>query len=37
VREVVYIGGGAQGSGGSHLQRCPLCQGVGVVRKVYYR
>ena len=37
VREVIYIGGGAKGSGGSVIQKCPGCHGVGVVRKVYFR
>lgn len=35
--EVLYIGGGGKGGGGSTLHKCPGCHGVGLVRKIYYR
>ena len=35
--EVMYVGGGGTGSGGTTLHKCPLCHGVGVVRKIFYR
>ena len=37
AREVVYVGGGGKGSGGSQLVKCPTCQGVAIVRRIYYR
>lgn len=37
VHEVIHVGGGAKGSGGVSLVPCPLCRGVGVVRRVFYR
>jgi len=38
VREVVHVGGtGTAGDSGLVLNRCELCQGIGVLRKVRYR
>ena len=35
--QVLYIGGGGKGGGESTLRKCPVCHGVGLVRRIYYR
>jgi len=37
AKEIIYVGGGGKGSGGSQLVKCPTCQGVAIVRRIYYR
>ena len=37
VREVIYLGGSEASQSGTTIQRCQVCMGIGVVRKLGYR
>ncbi len=37
VREVIYLGGSEASQSGTMIQRCQVCMGIGVVRKIGYR
>ncbi|MCP3916720.1 MAG: hypothetical protein GY711_14285 [bacterium] len=37
AREVIFTGGGQNNNGGTQLVKCETCQGVAIIRRVYYR